>query len=376
MDKKILFISHWYPTEKNPISGKFIKNHAEAISLVAKINVVHFDIQDSSKLLDIKLLKIIDKSIETYKIQISSKFYKLFYYSINFQYFLFKRLIKKFNIDLSAFDLVHSNVLFPSGLIAFKISKRNKIKQVHTEHWSKISRFLEKDILRRSGRRALAKMTAISSVSENFKTILKRYYPEKSIFIVPNIIDNKIFNVQNKIRKQKSIAFLSVANWQEPKHPFYFLDALEKVFSINKFDFTLTIAGEGKLLEKVKNNSYSFPINFVGTVDSNQLNNLLNCSNFLLHASKFETFSVIIIEALMSGTPALVSDVGIASEVINSSNGAICEDNSEHWFNQINFSIIKEYDYQEISDLIIDNYSPEKIAQKFNLMYDFALENA
>jgi glycosyltransferase involved in cell wall biosynthesis len=277
---------------------------------------------------------------------------------------------------LSTFNLVHSNVLFPAGLIGHKISKRSKIKQVHTEHWSKISRFLEKDILKKSGKKALSNMSAISSVSENFNNILEKYYPEKRIFIVPNIIDNKTFNVQNTARKSENVAFLSVANWQEPKHPFYFLDALEKVFSINKFDFTLTIAGEGKLLEKIRNGLYSFPINFVGSVDSNQLNTLLNSSNFLLHASKFETFSVIIVESLMAGTPVLVSDVGIVSEVINSSNGAICEDNSEHWFNQINFSIIKEYDYQEISDLIIDNYSPEKIAQKFNLMYDFALENA
>jgi len=373
MDKKILFISHWYPTEKNQISGKFIKNHAEAISLVAQINVIHFDIQYSPKYLDIKLLKIVDNNIETYKIQIHSKFYKLLYYSINFQYFLFKRLIKKFNIDLSTFDLVHSNVLFPSGLIGFKISKRSKIKQVHTEHWSKISRFLEKDILRKLGEKALVNMSAISSVSESFKIILEKYYNEKRIFIVPNIIDHRTFNVKNTSRKSENVDFLSVANWQEPKHPFYFLDALEIVFLSKTFDFKLTIAGEGKLLEKIRNGSYSFPINFVGSVDSNQLNTLLNSSNFLLHASKFETFSVIIVESLMAGTPVLVSDVGIASEVINSSNGAICKDNLEDWFKQINDSLTKEYDYQEISDSIKNNYSREEISQKFNLFYEFAL---
>lgn len=375
MDKKVLFISHWYPSEKNPLSGKFIKNHAEAISSIAQITVVHFDIQHSKKILDIKLLKTIDNNIENYKIQIYSRFYKLLYYSINFQYFFFKRLVKKYNIDLSSYNLVHSNVLFPSGLIGYKISINNNIKQVHTEHWSKITRFLEKDVLRKIGKKALNNLSAMSSVSESFKTFLKNYYPENKIFVIPNSIDNKLFNVQNTARKNQTIEFLAVANWQEPKHPFYFLDALEKIYLSNKIDFRLTFAGEGKLLEIIKSNSYSFPINFVGLLSTEQLNDLLNKSNFLLHASKFETFSVIIVEALMTGTPVLVSDVGIASEVINSSNGLICLNDSDDWFKQINLALQKDYDYLEISNSVNNQYSPEKIASKFKSMYENILKN-
>jgi glycosyltransferase involved in cell wall biosynthesis len=373
MTKKILFISHWYPSDKNPNSGIFIQKHAKAISVHSDIKVVHFDIQYSSKILDIKLIKIDNSILETYKIQIYSKFYKVFYYQTNLQFLLFEKLIKKFRIDVSTFDLIHSNVLFPSGIVANKISNKYKIKQVHTEHWSKISKFLANDILRNKGKQTLKNIVALSSVSSSFKEELKQFYTEKNIFVIPNVVDNSVFFYQNLSKSKDKIKFLSVANWQVPKYPFYFLDALEEIYKNSLFEFEMTIAGEGIQLEQIKSKNYSFKINFLGNIKSKKINELLNESHFLLHASKFETFSVIIVESLLAGTPVLVSEVGVAPELINENNGYLCKNTKEDWLKKINIAVQNKYNYAEISDEIKEKYNYSNVALMFEDMYDFAL---
>lgn len=358
--KKILFISHWYPNIENPFFGIFIKNHAEAISLKNDVTVINFDVKFSKKTLSINLL---NNSNQSFTIKIESRFYKLFYYLLPLHYFLFNRIIKKFKINIKSFDLLFSNVIFPNGILGYKISKRYNIKQIHIEHWSKLHKFFKKDLYRIEGKKALTHCSKIICVSNFLKQELENY-TNTDIVVIPNIVNQNKFTPTNKIIKKDVIHFLALANWQKPKNPFYFLDALEKYKDCNsKFD--LTIIGSGPLLNDVKSKKYSFDIFFKGILSSDEIAHELNKSNFVLHGSDYETFSVVIIEALSSGTPILVSDIGIAKEVINSENGFICENNSEDWFNKIKLAVNKKYDSYLISNSIQNKYDLISVSNQF-----------
>lgn len=369
MKKKVLFLAHWYPSKKNSTAGVFIQKHAEAIGLEHDITIIHFDIQHSSTLFDCKLYKKKEEKNETLVIQIYSRFYKYFYYFIPLQFFLFKRIIKKFQIELKSFDLVHSNVLFPTGIVAYKISKRYNLPQYHTEHWSKFNDFLKRDPLRHLGKKAIDNCVKVSAVSRFFKNEISKNIDSSKIQVIPNVIEQSIFKFKEK-NISETIHFLAVANWQKPKNPLLLFNALEKLKSSSSYNFDLTVIGDGPLLKAVKSNKYSFDVTYVGIKPNIEIVDYFHQADYFLHASDFETFSVVIVEALSTGTPVIVSNVGIASEIINSENGIMCENEVEKWVYGIKQVFEKLYDNKKISDSFQNKFEAKKILSLFNDFYN------
>ena len=358
---KIIFLTHWFPNKENPFFGIFIKNHADALSLKNDVTIVNFDIKQSKKVVKTSLIKSDNKN---YTIRIESLFYKLLYYFIPLHYILFKILIKKYDINIKNFDFLFSNIIFPNGIIAGKIAEKYKIKHIHIEHWSKLNKFFKKDIYRKKGRITLAKCNNIICVSESLKKELSKQISKK-ISIIPNIINQNIFKQKINEYKSENIIFVAVANWQYPKNPFYFLEALNEVKKTHN-NIELKIIGSGPILNDVKQNKYSYKISYMGVLDSKTIAEELNTSNFLLHGSDYETFSVIIIESLSTGTPVLVSNIGIASEVINDHNGFICGNTVNDWVKKINMAISKNYPPSIVSKSTKNIFSINTVALKFN----------
>ena len=357
--KNILFLTHWYPTKKEPLNGIFIKKHEQTLRLEYNVTRVHFDLLNSSGFFKVQLIK---EDTNNYIVRTHSLFYKFIYHSILLQSFLFKLLIKKYLINIREFDILISNVIFPSGILGSKIAQKNKLTHYHIEHWSKFKKTLSSSFLKKRAIKALNNVESIFCVSEFLASDIKEF-TSKKINIIPNVIEQDVFyNPSHKNQSNSKINFLAVANWTKPKNPFLFLDALENYHQENS-NFKLTIIGSGPLLEEIKIKKYPFEINYLGVKNSTEIAIELSQSDFLLHGSDYETFSIIILEALLSGTPVIVSDVGIASEVISSKNGIICH-SKEDWdkafksINKLNFNhefianeFYNKYDYQSISKL-------------------------
>ncbi len=365
--KKVLFISHWFPTKEQPNAGIFIKRHADAFAEISDQTIIHFNLTQSSKILKISLKRIHSKQFE---IIVDSVFYKFLYYFLPLHFYLFNRLVKKFDIKINEMDYVHSNVIFPSGIIGYKISKKHKIPQFHSEHWSKFNNFIEKDIWRKSGKEAIRNIEKVFPVSEFFKSQISRHVPERKLFVIPNIVESNMFKFEPKSHNaRQKLVFLCVANWQKPKNPFLFLDALESIFLEQKLEFELKIAGEGPILKDILTKNYSFPIIQLGLLDPSEISFYLKNANLLLHGSDFETFSVIIVESLKVGTPVLVSDVGIASEVINSSNGFLCESTVKDWKIKILKASKTSYDFEQISKDIEFKFNKKEVIDLIKFFY-------
>lgn len=363
--KKILFITHWYPDTENVNSGIFIQRHASAISDISELTLVHFNIKKSNKLLKISY-KL--KGENQFEISVESRFYKALYYFLPLHFVLFKKLIAEFDIKMERFDLVHSNVIFPNGIIGYKISKHYDIPQIHSEHWSKFNTFLQKNIWRKLGKKTVKNIKKLLPVSEYFKKKISANVPISKMVVIPNIIDSKSFTYKEKIKKNK-ITFLAVSNWQSPKNPFPYLDALETIYSTQQIDFELLMIGTGPLINKIISKNYPFKIHFKGQIPPNEISNYFHNADFFLHGSDFETFSIVVVEALKTGTPTLVSNVGIASEVINSNNGFICQQNSEDWRKKIILALKTEYNHLNISNEIEEKYSSKRVSKLVQKIY-------
>jgi glycosyltransferase involved in cell wall biosynthesis len=104
-------------------------------------------------------------------------------------------------------------------------------------------------------------------------------------------------------------------------------------------------------------------------VENNSLVNYFQKADFFLHGSDFETFSIVAIESLMTGTPVIASRVGVLPDVISIENGALCHNNIEDWTKTIEKSINLTYNHKLIAENIKDYYSEIVISELFDDLY-------
>ena len=116
---KVLFITSWYPTKNNPNFGIFVKEHAKAIQTTdVELIVLAVVIERSNSFFRINIRNYQDDSgFQIVEILISSRFRDLIYHIIPLQnriayHFFNKQIAQEFNPDI-----VHSNVVFPAGMI-------------------------------------------------------------------------------------------------------------------------------------------------------------------------------------------------------------------------------------------------------------------
>jgi len=81
------------------------------------------------------------------------------------------------------------------------------------------------------------------------------------------------------------------------------------------------IGGKGPMLdnlkEQVRTMGLEEKVMFLGYVDDNRRNWLLNCADVAVFPSLYEPFGIVVLEAMAAGTPVIVADTGGLSEIIN-----------------------------------------------------------
>lgn len=370
-NKTTLFLTYWYPHKKNPMAGIFIKKHAHAISLQRPLIVLALNIVPGKSIYKKSLDIFSDEAaLETHQILIESKWHKLYYVLLPLHFLLLKRHIKTHITQKTRVARIHANILFPCAIVGYWLSKTFGTKLLITEHWSKINKFFKVSLYSRLGKKAYNRADVITCVSGQLAKTVRSHSSNPKITVVPNIIDSKDFYYDATVTKNKQLTFIAVAHWGREKNPFYFLNALEQLHREEKLlDFKVTIVGDGEKIAKIKSSNYRFPIDFKSHLTPEQVRSELSASHIFLHGSDFETFSVIIAEALMCGLPSIVSPVGISEEVINERNGFIADNLVNDWKEKILLCTQKQYDPQEISDQIKGKYEAKTVAELFESLY-------
>jgi glycosyltransferase involved in cell wall biosynthesis len=375
---QILFFTYWYPHKSNSNFAIFVKRHASSIALLNKVVVLSFHITRSDKLFRMTSTSSTDdQNMITHQITVETRFNKMFYLLLPLHYIILKKYIKRHILTQQRFDTIHSNITFPCAIVGYWLSKAFKSRHVITEHWSKLDKFFRANLYRWYGKKALNKADAITCVSETLLQTVKRYTSNKNIHVVPNVIDSSQFFYDPAVQKNDVYTCIAIAHWAEPKNPFYFLDALQDLVSEGRIKKpNMVLIGTGHLIETIKAKNYLFEIDYKGNLAAAGINTELNKSHLFVHGSDFETFSVVIAEALLSGTPAVTSPVGIAGEVINSTNGFVTDNTKNDWKQKILAAYHMPFDRLHISLQLKDTYSPSAVSTMFAQVYQHIESNA
>ncbi|MEI7502055.1 MAG: glycosyltransferase [Paludibacter sp.] len=377
---QILYLTSWYPSKNNPTVGIFIKEHAKAIHLAGnELIVIAVLIETSKSLFNKKVLDYVDENgIRTIEIRLSTRFKDILYHLIPIQYYTLKHtyynlVSRKFNPDI-----IHSNVIFPAGIIGSWLAKALKKPHVITEHWSRINGLLKKPILSFWAKNAYKNASKIVPVSRFLQNRISNLIPkieEIKFSVVGNVVDSFTFYYKKKLNQENTLHFCAIATWANKKVadklPELFIEALSKVQTNENRHLKLIMIGGGDKVEELKLlcKKNNLDTEFTGYLDKNQIAGHLQKSDFFVHASTVETFGVVTAEALLCGTPVICSNVGALPELVNDSNGVLCDNTLESWVDGLSRIINSEFNPFEIVENVKNKFSTDEIGKQITSIY-------
>jgi len=280
-------------------------------------------------------------------------------------------LLKKYLVS-NKIDLLHVHNA-AAGESAQWMKRKYNIPYVVTEHSSAFARntISKKEILNYFD--IYNKSSKNIAVSQEFAYLLSSIY-DLDFQYIPNIVDTAYFKLDNK-SKNKEFNFINIANLNKNKNQMMLINAFYKSFKDNR-NVKLTILGSGpeyrnlqKEIDRLKMNEQ---IKLFGFATREQVLKELQTSDTFVLSSKYETFGVVIIEAMSCGIPVVSTKCGGPESIIeNESLGVLVENNDVQLLSEAMLKIQTiEYNHNYIREYTIDNYSQKIIARQLKKIYE------
>ncbi|REC45653.1 glycosyltransferase [Chryseobacterium sp. 5_R23647] len=369
--KNILFISSWFPNKIEPTNGNFVQRHAEAVSLVHNVEILHaigdFD-QDEKYLFDDRLINGIRTLIVYYK---NSK-------NPVKNFFRRMKAYKKGFSKMQKPDLIHANVLHNNILFAVYLKKKYKIPFIVTEHWTalrKINAEITSKIIKQTAVIIGNQAEFILPVSNDLLLGLKDLGIKSKMKVVPNVVNTQLFLPQRKADSE--FTFIHVSNLIPRKNPEKILDVALNLLD-NGFAFKFQLGGDGndeiinKLKNKVADSKFSDKITVFGIQTLNEIAHRMGCSDCFILFSEDENQPCVIAESFASETKVISTNVGGIEEFFPDNAGILLKKVDEAELYSAMVRMLKHDrndDLSFLSQYAKDTFSQEMIATKFSDIY-------
>ncbi|HPG38213.1 MAG TPA: glycosyltransferase family 4 protein [bacterium] len=226
----------------------------------------------------------------------------------------------------------------------------------------------------------------LTTINKQTEYLVKHYYLNKDFFTMifngvdtdkftysPNDFDRKSFLIKAGINPEH-IIILKVAGFRKEKRHIDAINAFSKL-SILYNNISLVIVGDNRieLYNQLKSYISDSKIKNVHLFPNQLVQDIRffywASDFFVLTSNKVETFSISALEAMSTGLPCVLTDIGGAADIIHEGiNGYLVKpDNIESiqngWTRMINN--LQNIDKSTIRKYIIDNYSIERSRKAF-----------
>ncbi len=294
-------------------------------------------------------------------------------------------LLKDFNKSEKDKIVVSTQDPFECGFVGLVLSKKFNIAlhvQIHTDLFSPFFKNTFLQYIRMIiAPFVIRSAKSIRCDSKRMKDgILKRKWSTAPIEVLPIFIDTEKYNKPavldaHDLFSEKRFVILMASRLEAEKEIPMAIDVFSKINHKYPKRVGLIIVGSGSmekvLKERVKSLKIEHSVAFVPWTDD--LVSYYKTSDLFWMNSLFEGYGLTIAEALLSGTPVLTSDVGVAPEiVIEGKNGWICEPKDEICFYKKIDIILSEAKLQtEVKEYMKNNPYKHSYADRFE--YDKVL---
>jgi glycosyltransferase involved in cell wall biosynthesis len=325
---KVLFLSAWYPTERDAMAGLFVQKHAESVMQQGH---------------DVRVL---------YSEKVGIAWIKDMYQA-------WKQLQKEWGKP----DVVQMNVLDKNGLIALWLKYRYHIPYVIIEHWSG---YLPANFAFRCGwhgwlmRKIAKQASCILPVSQMLEDAMKNCGIENQNWQrIHNVVDDFFYQPISTITitpKGDTFRFLHVSCFDEKaKNIQGMLRAVRKVAE-ERQDFELVVVGTGVDYseDRAYADSLQFPegmLTFTGEQTPHEVAQWMQESDCFLFFSRYENAPVVLSECLACGLPIISSHAGGIPEMVDDTCGILVPTEDENALAKAMKDMMSNH----------NNYSPKQI---------------
>lgn len=362
----ILIISRSYPNNINQSSGNFVRNQVEALSThpiqLGVLGVFNISLLSLKSFKHLGLLgrTKFDKQNLTYRFFLYPVIPKLHYLNSRIKLFIGKRLLRKYIKEQGKPHLIHIHTFEPGELVLWAKEKLG-IPYLVTEHTT--SFYTNKAL---HWHKSLAKRVYFNSsyniaVSKASANDLKNRFNQDFQYL-PNFVDTSKFKYKPKdTRPYKQ--FINIAYLDQKKNQKLLIHAFDKAFK-NQSQYKLSIIGNGPEMDNLINEINVLGnqnIELKGYLPQGEIINQLQQSDYFVLSSNYETFGVVVIEAMSCGLPSISTKCGgPESIIINDKLGFLCNKNN---IADLAESLIK-IDRSQFDPIYIRGYANENFSYK------------
>jgi glycosyltransferase involved in cell wall biosynthesis len=387
---KILWLTSWYPSRVNFLSGDFVERHAKNSSLYNETFIIYV---------------IKDPNLRGYKAQVEEIKYSGNLNALIYYYPRFKKLGKWVEIILSNvyFIFLHCKGFYvytkrygkPDGIMVFVALKAGIValiwKMLYSipfilfERWTGLLKeakpnLYDRPIYERLIWKLIAKQSEmLAVVSEYFGNTISQFVGSKEYVVIPNAVDkNLFFPIKKETPKVFQLIHVSTLDYQ--KNFDAIIQAIHLVL-LKGYKIKLDVYGPKstyyiKLAERLKLNNV---VTFYDEVSHSEIAKAMQACDALILYSRFETFGNVVVEANACGLPVIVSDHPVFKEiVIDGITGLFAKGENANDLAEKIICLIRNYqafDPVIISESINNRYNSIIVGNLFHKLYKKAFRS-
>lgn len=383
----VLLIPAWYPKDTTDVIGSFFREQAIALQKQGiDVGVLSIRLKSLRKFKNIfirsssNLQKRIDNGIPTFQMSIKNWFSGV----SPLQVYIYGRIgLKAYKNYIEEYghpDVIHVHSMLYAGIIAMYINKKFGIPYIITEHSSAFLR----NLYSKAKLKLLCEISNSSkmniAVSSTFVKVLTEKTKQKWIAI-PNIVNETFFKPITKKPGATGFKFIHISNLSKNKKIDILIEAFALAFEKDS-SIQLKIGGFGdeynNLKELITFKGLSEQVTLLGALSRNQVVEEMSRSNVFVLSSEYETFGVVLIEALALGKPVIATRSGGPEDIVDKHNGILVPVNDIESLADAMRSMVENYnsyDQREIQQQCFEKYSEKAVTYELKKVYAEVLDN-
>ncbi len=268
-------------------------------------------------------------------------------------YTYFKAVLRVIEKEKIGFDLIHSHGVFPDSFVAMKVGQFFNVPTIvhlHETFFDEEYRVYHSEI------DELAKQAQCGiAVSEFQKGIVGSKCDDffNKTRVVHNGVDTNKF-IYGSCGSEKKERLIFIGHLIERKGVDLLLNALNILK--NEIEFHLDIYGSGKdekLYKKMVDDlDLSRIVSFKGLINNGKLPKVLRGYSLLVMPSRYETFGIVLIEAMSCGVPVVATDIEPIREIVSTDEVGVlfAPENPASLAMSIKQAMDKKWDHREIRE--------------------------
>lgn len=331
----VLIIPSWYPTNPTDVSGCFFREQAQALARYGcKVGVIYPSLRS---------LKAPKNLIGPYGRQLENDngVITMRYHGVSLMPGFQRGYVAQWSqIGESLFrhyvrlngkpDIIHAQSMLYGGHLASRLARVADLPYVITEHSSAYARQLLSAFQLKMAKQSVRLASGLFSVSGALAALLSEAFPigNKQWEVMPNFVNSSFLatplKTDNSLGKKSIFKFCHISLLNSNKAVENLIFAFSRLSTMNQ-TAVLSIAGIGPekvpLEELARTLGLDNRVEFLGQLSRSAVLTLLEQSDALVLTSRYETFGVVLIEAMALGKPVIATRCGGPESIVTEKDG-------------------------------------------------------